>query len=188
MVVTLDAATAQRIQREIELGHARDAAEVIGRAVGLLDFEKDLVAQSREALTARLGRQHGAGAGGGEFYTPAQARAMARGSPGAASRMSEYRLTVSAIDDLDEILRGIDEQSGWEFAIQVEEQLFAKFEARALDPGRGLLRPDLTRATLRFFAVDPYLIAYQHETSPMLIVAILHSPRDGQRMLHSRAR
>ena len=39
MTLTLDPRTEQRIQREIELGHYREPAEVVAHAVSLLDAE-----------------------------------------------------------------------------------------------------------------------------------------------------
>jgi Arc/MetJ-type ribon-helix-helix transcriptional regulator len=56
MAVTLDPATEQRIQRKIEQGHFRDSAEVIARALDLLDDEQELAQQARAALDARLER------------------------------------------------------------------------------------------------------------------------------------
>ena len=56
MTVTLDAATEQRIQRKIEQGQFREPAEVIARALELLDDEAELARQARAALDARLQR------------------------------------------------------------------------------------------------------------------------------------
>ena len=39
MTLTLDSTTEQRIQREIELGHYREPAEVVAHAVALLDTD-----------------------------------------------------------------------------------------------------------------------------------------------------
>jgi hypothetical protein len=56
MAVTLDPATEQRIQRKIEQGpkvaSSRDSAEVIARALDLLDDEQELAQQARAALDA----------------------------------------------------------------------------------------------------------------------------------------
>jgi hypothetical protein len=60
MAVTLDPATEQRIQRKIEQGpkvaSSRNSAEVIARALDLLDDEQELAQQARAALDARLER------------------------------------------------------------------------------------------------------------------------------------
>jgi antitoxin ParD1/3/4 len=54
MNLTLDPATEQRIQREVELGHYRDPAEVIARAVSLLEAETEWLQRNKEALDERL--------------------------------------------------------------------------------------------------------------------------------------
>jgi antitoxin ParD1/3/4 len=54
MNLTLDPVTEQRIQREVELGHYRDPAEVIARAVSLLEAETEWLQRNKEALDQRL--------------------------------------------------------------------------------------------------------------------------------------
>jgi Arc/MetJ-type ribon-helix-helix transcriptional regulator len=41
MILTLDPATEQRIQREMERGHYREPAEVIAHALNLLQAEEE---------------------------------------------------------------------------------------------------------------------------------------------------
>ena len=54
MNLNLDPATEQRIQREIDLGHYREPAEVIARAVALLEAEEDWLFQNKAAMNHRL--------------------------------------------------------------------------------------------------------------------------------------
>jgi len=56
MTLTLDPMTEQRIQREIELGHYREPAEVVAHAVALLDAEN-----MAKAPNAEVGREDIAG-------------------------------------------------------------------------------------------------------------------------------
>jgi hypothetical protein len=54
MVITPDAATEQRIQRQLELGPYTEPAQVIARALDLLEAEAEDRAISRERLLSRL--------------------------------------------------------------------------------------------------------------------------------------
>lgn len=54
MAITLDPATEQRIQRELERGPYREPAEVIAHALNLLQAEQEWLEMSKSALNARL--------------------------------------------------------------------------------------------------------------------------------------
>jgi antitoxin ParD1/3/4 len=54
MAITLDPATEQRIQRELERGHYREPAEVIAHALNLLEAEEEWLEMSKPALNRRL--------------------------------------------------------------------------------------------------------------------------------------
>jgi Arc/MetJ-type ribon-helix-helix transcriptional regulator len=72
MTLTLDAQLEQQIQREIELGHGRNAVEVIKRALDLTTGDSWSNDEETE-LDARL--EHSmAAARRGELYTPEEAR------------------------------------------------------------------------------------------------------------------
>ena len=73
MNLTLDPATEQRIQREIDLGHYREPAEVIARAVALLEAEQNWLLQNKDAINQRL-EESMAQAARGETCTPEEAR------------------------------------------------------------------------------------------------------------------
>jgi Arc/MetJ-type ribon-helix-helix transcriptional regulator len=73
MNLTLDPATEQRIQREIDLGHYRDPAEVIARAVALLEAEQEWLLRNKEAINQRLDESF-AQVERGEVHAPEEAR------------------------------------------------------------------------------------------------------------------
>jgi plasmid stabilization system protein ParE len=100
--------------------------------------------------------------------------------------MSRYQLTESASDDLREIVAYLAEHAGEDIAFRIEDELFAKFESLAAYPGQGHRRSDLTALPLVFFTVDPLLIVYQRDVSPIVIHAIFHSARDVKRHLEHR--
>ena len=54
MAITLDPATEQRIQRELDRGHYGSPAEVIGQALDLLEAEQEWLEISKSALNTRL--------------------------------------------------------------------------------------------------------------------------------------
>ena len=54
MAITLDPATEQRIQRELDRGHYSSPAEVIAQALDLLEAEQEWLEISKSALNQRL--------------------------------------------------------------------------------------------------------------------------------------
>jgi antitoxin ParD1/3/4/toxin ParE1/3/4 len=92
--------------------------------------------------------------------------------------VNHYRLTPTAIDDIDQAISYLASQAGWNIALKIEQELFQLFEKLAAFPGLGHLRPDLTSLPLHFFPSEPYLIAYQRDTKPVIIHAVLHGARD----------
>ncbi len=56
MTLTLNPELEQRIQREIDHGHGRDATEVIGYALDLLEADHFVAAAEKADLNARLER------------------------------------------------------------------------------------------------------------------------------------
>lgn len=101
--------------------------------------------------------------------------------------MSLYRLTPSAIDDIDQAISYLASQAGWDLALKVERELFDVFEKLAAFPGLGHRRSDLTSLSLHFFPSEPYLIAYQPDTKPLIIHAVLHGARDVADLLSERS-
>jgi antitoxin ParD1/3/4 len=54
MAITLDPATEQRIQRELDRGHYASPAEVIAQALDLLEAEQEWLQIGKSALNERL--------------------------------------------------------------------------------------------------------------------------------------
>ena len=54
MTLTLDAQMEERIQREIDLGHASHPAEVIARAMALLEHEEAWLLRNKNAINEHL--------------------------------------------------------------------------------------------------------------------------------------
>lgn len=75
MNITLDSATEQRIQREIDRGHYREPAEVIASAMALLEAQEMWSAEEPQSIRDHI-EESFAAAERGELYTPDQVRAM----------------------------------------------------------------------------------------------------------------
>ena len=54
MNLALDPNTEQRIQRELDRGHYQDPAEVVARAMGLLEAQEDWLLRNKDAINARI--------------------------------------------------------------------------------------------------------------------------------------
>jgi len=90
-----------------------------------------------------------------------------------------YRFTAFASDDLAKLLYDLAERAGsWAVSTRMEQKLFAAFEEIAAQPGIGHLREDLIPHQVHFLYIDPYLILYLRDTSPVIIVGVLHGARD----------
>jgi Arc/MetJ-type ribon-helix-helix transcriptional regulator len=75
MGLALDPATEQRIQREIARGPYREPAELINRALDLLESQENWLLRNKDAINERLAESM-AQAERGEVYTPEEARAL----------------------------------------------------------------------------------------------------------------
>ena len=75
MSLALDPATEQRIQREIARGPYREPAELINRALDLLESQENWLLRNKEAINERL-EESMAQAERGEVYTPEEVRAL----------------------------------------------------------------------------------------------------------------
>jgi Arc/MetJ-type ribon-helix-helix transcriptional regulator len=75
MALALDPATEQRIQREVERGPYHEPAELINRALDLLESQENWLRRNKDAINERL-EESMAQAERGEVYTPEEARAL----------------------------------------------------------------------------------------------------------------
>lgn len=91
--------------------------------------------------------------------------------------MSEYLLSLEAIDDLRRISDFIAADSATA-SEKVLDDLFAAFEQLAEWPGQGHTRADLTTRNVLFWPVGSYLVVYRASSIPLEIVAVLHGSRD----------
>jgi plasmid stabilization system protein ParE len=91
-----------------------------------------------------------------------------------------------AADDLNLIWLYLAEEASEEFADRTLVKLADSFAELAETPGLGHRRTDLTRLPLHFHFIQPYMVIYQHDRSPLAIHAVLHGARDLRKILRSR--
>jgi len=75
MNLALDPATEQRIQREIDLGHFTEPAQVISRALDLLEAEEEWLLMNKQAISEHL-EESFAQSERGEVHTPDEVLAI----------------------------------------------------------------------------------------------------------------
>jgi plasmid stabilization system protein ParE len=91
--------------------------------------------------------------------------------------MTEFRFHPEAEIDLNEIWDFIAEDS-IDAADRARDGFLAAIQSLARTPNQGHRRSDLTSRPLRFWRVYDYLIAYEPEERPLLVLAILHGRRN----------
>jgi antitoxin ParD1/3/4/toxin ParE1/3/4 len=91
--------------------------------------------------------------------------------------MKEYILSHDAQLDLIEALDYVDSKSE-KAAIQLERHLLEAFLYLSDWPGTGHPRDDSPYPSLRFWTVEGYVIAYDPDSVPLAIHAIVHGARD----------
>lgn len=99
--------------------------------------------------------------------------------------MSGYLLTETAEADLDEILGFIAERDGKARALHVLDHLLDAFERLTASPGMGFHRRQLTGTELRWWPVFRFLILYDPQSSPLMILRVLHGARDLERLFRT---
>ena len=102
--------------------------------------------------------------------------------------MSSYKLTPLATADIFEIWSYIAEDSE-EAAERIEKSIYAACAFVANSPLCGHRRPDLTSRGLRFWTLTRYpswTLVYRPDTSPIQIVAVLHTKRNIKQILRDR--
>ena len=96
--------------------------------------------------------------------------------------MSRYLLTETAEGELEEILDFIAERDGKERAETVLVRFLDVFENLASSPGIGHHKHDLTGEALRWWPVFRFLVLYDPEVEPLVVMRILHGARDLNRI------
>jgi len=102
--------------------------------------------------------------------------------------LSLYSLTPLAAEDIFEIWSYIAEDSA-KAAERVEKSIYDACAFVAASPLCGHVRPDLTSRILRLWTLTRYpswTIVYRPDTSPIQIIAVLHTKRDIKRILRDR--
>lgn len=94
-----------------------------------------------------------------------------------------YELTETAEEELAGILRHIAERDGVERALRVHGKFVATFETLAETPGIGFKRPHLTGERVRWHTVFRFVVLYDPESSPIVVLRVLHGMRDLKRLL-----
>ncbi len=91
-----------------------------------------------------------------------------------------YQLSARAINDLESIWLYIAQDSV-DAANRVEASFFAAFSRLAQFPMLGSTRPKITSQPLRFWNIPRfpgYTVIYRPDTSPLLVVTIIHGMRN----------
>jgi len=94
--------------------------------------------------------------------------------------MNRFRFSSLALTDISEIWSFIAQDSP-EAAGRIEQAIYQACEFLSGSPRIGSFRKDLTTLPVRFWLVRPYdtyFIVYDPETTPLLVVRILHVARD----------
>lgn len=95
----------------------------------------------------------------------------------------KYRLSGPAKEDLWEIWGYLAEHASLDIADRVVSELHEAMEKLVERPKSGHLRTDLAGETLRFWRVHSYLVVYLPESTPLVVVRVLHGARDVKTML-----
>ena len=100
--------------------------------------------------------------------------------------MRHFVVSPFAAEDLNDIWEYVTQEWDEAHADATLRQFMTAFGDLAELPGKGHLRQDLTRLSLHFFSIDPYLIIYRRDSSPLAIHAVLHSSRNIRKLLRQR--
>ena len=95
----------------------------------------------------------------------------------AAREDERLSLIREAYSDLDDI---------WEYtaadnpgaADNLREEIFQAISAVVPFPHQGHRRPDLAPGSLRFLVVREYLVAYEPDEKPLLVIGVIHGRRN----------
>jgi plasmid stabilization system protein ParE len=181
----LDAASEALIQRELDRGHCTFPAEVVARALELLNSRK--TGSTATAKPSPSASNPASSKAAEVRCTPPKKRASSSRNvepPASSDRLSPHRLGYRGHrrpPHLHHRKLQRREQAG-----RLEITLFSLFARIATFLGLGHRRFDLTRRPFLFFSEKPYLIVYERDHNPLIIHAILHSTRDVRSALRHR--
>ncbi len=101
--------------------------------------------------------------------------------------MRHFVVSPLAAEDLNDIWEYVAQEWDEAHADATLRQCITAFGDLAELPGKGHLRQDLTRHSLHFFPIDPYVIIYRRDSSPLAIHAVLHASRNIKKLLRKRS-
>ncbi len=84
--------------------------------------------------------------------------------------MSGYVISPDAEGDIDEILEFVELRDGVPRAEHVADAFIHAFEQLAEMPRMGVCKPKLASAHVRWWTVFSYLVIYDAEASPIVIL------------------
>ena len=91
--------------------------------------------------------------------------------------MKRFVLTPTAKSDLRDILSDIAEDNP-DASLKMHGKFLEAFQELGLSPGIGHFHDEFLNRRFRFWNVNPYVVAYAWETSPIRIVSVVHGARD----------
>ena len=94
-----------------------------------------------------------------------------------------YRLSQTALEELEEILLHVSERSGANRALHVHGRFVSAFELLAEVPTSGSKRTEITGERVRWWRVFDWIVLYAWETSPITILRVIHGARALDRIL-----
>ena len=97
--------------------------------------------------------------------------------------MRRFRIRPQARLDLLEIWHYIAARGGLDAADRMVERLNEAIVAVTGMPGIGHERADVRNPKYRFWAVNPYVIAYFYDAKTLTVARVLHGARNFRRLL-----
>ena len=96
-----------------------------------------------------------------------------------------YAVSAEAQEDLFEIWRRIAEDSVT-LANRIEDEFHELFASLGRMPGQGHARKDVTSQPVLFFPLYSFLVVYQPDARPIVVLAVLRGRRNIPRILRER--
>jgi plasmid stabilization system protein ParE len=97
--------------------------------------------------------------------------------------VSAYTLASRAEHDLEQIFSYIADEHGEDRALAVHEALLSAFRFLADARHAGRERLDLTPEGVRWWNVDNFVVLYLAESSPIVVLRVIHGMRDLERLV-----
>ena len=96
-----------------------------------------------------------------------------------------YAVSAEAQEDLFEIWRRIAEDSVT-LANRIEDEFHELFASLGRMPGQGHARKDVTSQPVLFFPLYSFLVVYQPDARPIVVLAVLRGRRNIPQILRER--